>query len=100
MPLDSASRELRDRANRTPHNCSPLRWGDKVAVCLEGEVRKLELTFWFSVAVWTGMALYENNMAAAYVSLGLHWVAFTLIRLEAKINRLLLNQGLSLSGDE
>lgn len=58
------------------------------------------MTIWLSAIVWTGIALYGDNVAAAYVSLGTHVIMYMLHVIEVKVNKLLDHQSLYVSNVE
>lgn len=48
-----------------------------------------------SLVLWTGVAVYHENMAATYISVGGHALFAMLHVIEVKINALLDERGLS-----
>jgi hypothetical protein len=53
---------------------------------------KTRVLIGISVVVWTWIA--ADNMAAAYVSIGVHFVIYMLHTIEVKLNRLLDHHGI------
>jgi len=45
-------------------------------------------------ALWGGIAIYADNMAAAYVAAGTHAIIYFIHAIEVKLNRLLDNYGI------
>jgi hypothetical protein len=54
----------------------------------------------FSLLLFGGGAIYENNLAAGYIALGTHAIIFLLHTIEVKLNRLLDHYGIVVSDAE